>query len=296
MILETTVLKVVRLHLRDSVSDFLELLPDSSRVKIKYKSGQLILTVLDDTELEDILIQMVSSQFGQPFVRRRYVFSKEEIAGARLHAIGGNTAPVDKVETQTAATEQTCPRCRSGSRVVAAVMKLAKLPKQRLVQTIQYDILIDAELAQELLSARCSPSDLIPVGWRNGATPFYLIWPERTAPPMSPQSEGWVLAEHRPCDICKRNYSGQTSHSGSMGYPGLYRYSRPFLDGIPEDECGFYASWEYFGGGMLKEGETAYPPDTFFGRPAIFATKRCWEILRKRCKKQLESDPVFPEI
>ncbi len=255
----------------------------------------VFITVLNDNTLEEWIINTITSRFsrwvsGPPFVRREYVFTKEEVGSAKLHTVFGSTAPVDKVEAQEAETEQTCPRCRSGSAVAGAVTTRSKMPRRRLIQTLEDDVLVDAELAEELVGAGCPRSDLLPVHRHDGTIPFYLIWPSRPLPPISPQSEGYMLSPDRPCSVCNRNYAGR------MDAPALFRYSRAVLDPIPEDECGFYRSWEYFGGTWLKRGETTYPPDALFGRPQLFATKKCFEILRKRCRKQLGSDPVFPEV
>lgn len=300
MILKTRISENIARFSQIELTSFLLSIPDNKNITKEVKNGMLYITILGDRPLQEDIIRAVKTSFsratavGFPGISREYIFSSEEIASAKLHNIGGSTAPVHGVQTKTVASKQACPHCRSGSQVIGASMTLLTLPKRRLVQTMEYDVLFATDLVEELVSAGCARSDFIPVQSPDGTTPFHLIWPLRHLPPMSPQSEGYAPHPDRPCSVCNRNYAGAYSVQTGSG-PGLIRYSRETLDTIPEDECGLYSSWEYFGGEFLKDGESDYPPDVFFGRPMIFATKKCFEIVRGYCKKQLKSDPVLPE-
>lgn len=289
MITKSKFVKTVPSHLVDGVQDFLDSIQETGSVRKTFKYGMIIIATLGDEDLASAIFHKVADRYGPPpFITRNYIFSKSEIEQSKVLEIGSDTAPLDEVETLFRSTNHTCPQCLSGSRVVSAHIKGPKLPRQHFMQTIDYDMIISADIAQLLIKAGCPSSDLIPARWQGEDDQFYLINPEKSAPPLSPQSEGVFIDKDHPCTACNRRYSGLLS------VPQLLRYNHDFWGNLPANECGFYWSWEYFGAWI--DPSKLDPRYASIGRPKLLATKKCCDILRDHCKQHVETIPVFPEV
>lgn len=288
MIIRSKITKSIPSHLAETVEDFFNLIKDKESVRKTFSHGMMVISVLGDENYVNYILQMVTSRYGKPpFVARHYVFSRDEVESAELLEISSDSAPIDKVQTGFASMDQTCGSCLSGAQIVSARVSASKRLRQNLVQTIDQDVIISHDLAKKLIDFGCPRSELVPVQRHGNDSLYYLVSPQQSAPRLSNQSEGVFIDRDHPCEACGRRYGGEIS------VPQLLRYSSSFLNNIPKDECRFWWSWEYFGAWI--DPAKLDPRYASFGRPKLLATKRCSDIIRAYCKKDVELYPVFSE-
>lgn len=238
---------------------------------------QVWIRLLETDERLPRLLSMLEERKLDPLVRRRDIFTNEEIDQARLIIAKVNhDFEIDGgIEWGTTHDlTQGCPACGTGSPQRSALFidgeHLSKLEGHRAAPTYHHHVLVDESLASALENSGATGLHFGSVyavmpDKRQVKTRWKQMCAERMLAPMSPQSTG--LFRERPCSVCMRN-----GYAPTQKQPLRLAYRASDLANAADVNM----TWEWFGFAVLE-------PDlreSLLSHPWILIAPKVWRVFR----------------
>lgn len=241
-----------------------------------------------DPRLDGLIAALNKLPFDPPWSLRIEVeYDRSDLESCEFVALDVNRAP--KGDTGLAyGTEYDlstgCPECGTGARQISALrINASALPKKaRIMRTYNSDILIDHELANDLMIELRSDRGLRQVEDRRShkPLPWWQILPDTYMPPVDPSTG---LRTEDQCPRCHRN--GFYGREDQRPIEYTYRMSKRDRSTLPD----FVYTWEHGGFSSLKP-RPGYVAS--LAQADVLISNRVMRILWARNIRGLELTPV----